>query len=156
MMADKSQSQGYSAGTRYHPGPANRPGQRGAMELRRCTYDAEEIHLDGQAPEARRANELARELLTVRALIRELTTRLTSRTVGIVKVWVVECSVCRKPFELEAVLMPVSLPPAAIIEIGPHGIFKAPSTACPGAGRPGIGMGSKETYQRRHPGKLSD
>lgn len=63
-------------------------------------------------------------------------------------VWIVECSVCRKSFEREAVLMPVSMPPVSVIPIYPHGMLNSPTVPCPGAGWPGIGMGSKAEYER--------
>lgn len=58
-------------------------------------------------------------------------------------IWIVECSVCRKPFEREAPVMPV----APFVEIHPHAMKGTEGVPCMGAGIPGIGIGLKENYQ---------
>jgi hypothetical protein len=63
--------------------------------------------------------------------------------------YIVECSVCRTPFEVESLLMPVSVPPAAVIRVPKHDIPTAPGARCMGCDAPGIGMGKKDNYRPR-------
>lgn len=69
-------------------------------------------------------------------------------------VWIVECSVCGRPFEREALLAPIAAPPVSFLEVGPHGMLDKDGNIteipCMGAGASGIGMGSKAEYKPRH------
>jgi hypothetical protein len=70
--------------------------------------------------------------------------------------WIVECPICRQPFELDAVLAPVAVPeppeefltiPATVTRLTAHAAKGKPATQCMGEGRQGIGMGRKSEYE---------
>lgn len=68
----------------------------------------------------------------------------------VVPEYIVECSVCRKPFKVESPLPPVA--PAATIPTPEHEMLRASDgkpggVSCLGVGTPAIGMGRKEDYR---------
>jgi len=74
--------------------------------------------------------------------------------------WIVECSICHKPFVIDANRV-VSAPSHALMAIPEHHVLDKETrrpvqgVPCAGAARPGFGMGSTEEYEERFPGKLA-